>query len=182
MKAYFQRYQAGLIVILSLVILSACTGTPDNVKPVTNFELDRYLGKWYEIARLDHPFERGLQQITATYTLRDDEGVSVVNRGFNESDGEWESAEGKAYFVGESDVGHLKVSFFGPFYASYVVMALDKANYRYAMVTGPDRDYLWILSRTPEMDEDTLNTLLTQAKEAGYAVEDLIYVAHNDDN
>ncbi|GGW83358.1 lipocalin family protein [Alteromonas halophila] len=167
-----------LVWLFALAMLVGCTSTPDNIKPVTNFDLNRYLGKWYEIARLDHSFERGLSQITATYSLREGGGINVVNRGYNDSEGEWETAEGKAFFVDSADVGHLKVSFFGPFYASYVVMALDKQDYQYAMVTGPNRDYLWILSRTPTMQERTLNALLAQAKSAGYPVDDLIYVTH----
>ena len=169
---------ACMLVALTVLTLTGCTGTPDNVEPVNNFELDRYLGQWYEIARLDHPFERGLSKITATYTLRDDNGVNVVNRGYNESEGEWDTANGKAYFVEGSDIGYLKVSFFGPFYASYVVMALDEKDYQYAMVTGPDRDYLWILSRTPKLDQRILDKLLAQAKAAGYPVDELIYVDH----
>lgn len=178
MKIIDNAKSACLFVAFAVMILTGCTGTPDNIEPVSNFELDRYLGEWYEIARLDHSFERGLTKITATYSLRDDNGVKVINRGYNASEGKWETAEGKAYFVEDSDIGHLKVSFFGPFYASYVVMALDKQNYQYAMVTGPDRDYLWILSRTPTLNQRTLNALVAQAKAAGYAVDELIYVDH----
>ncbi len=166
------------MAVVLVLMLWGCTGTPENIKPVTNFELDRYLGKWYEIARLDHSFEKGLTRVTAEYALNNDDGVTVINRGYKASEGEWETAEGKAYFVQSPDIGHLKVSFFGPFYASYVIMALDKENYQYAMVTGPDRDYLWILARTPTLDEETLNALLTQAEQAGYAVDELIFVDH----
>ena len=177
-KVITKAKSACMLVALTVLTLTGCTGTPDNVEPVNNFELDRYLGQWYEIARLDHPFERGLTKITATYTLRDDNGVNVINRGYNESEGEWDTANGKAYFVEGSDIGYLKVSFFGPFYASYVVMALDEKDYQYAMVTGPDRDYLWILSRTPKLDQRILDKLLAQAKAAGYPVDKLIYVDH----
>jgi len=165
------------LVLLALVSLSACTGTPDNVEPVKNFELKRYLGTWYEVARLPHPFEEGLSRVTAEYALRDDGGVSVINRGFNADNQEWEEAEGKAYFVGAENVGHLKVSFFGPFYASYVVAELDP-QYRYAMVTGPDRDYLWILSRQPELPESTLQRLVSKAKAMNYDVSKLQYIDH----
>ncbi|MFA0071671.1 lipocalin family protein, partial [Vibrio breoganii] len=108
-------------------------------------------GTWYEVARLDHSFERGLSNISAEYSLRDDGGVKVVNRGYSLEKGEWNEAEGKAYFVEESDQGYLKVSFFGPFYGAYVVFELDKEGYQYAFVSGPDTDYLWLLSRTPEV-------------------------------
>jgi apolipoprotein D and lipocalin family protein len=112
-----------------LLILTACTGKPDGVVAVKDFELDRYLGKWYEIARLDHSFERGLSNITAEYSLRDDGGVKVINSGFSKEDNEWQQAEGKAFFVDETDSGHLKVSFFGPFYGSYIVFELEKKDY-----------------------------------------------------
>jgi apolipoprotein D and lipocalin family protein len=94
-------------------------GMPEPVQPVTGFELKRYLGKWYEIARLDHSFEKGLSQVTAEYRLREDGDVLVFNRGFSESENEWKEAEGKAYFVNSDSEGYFKVSFFGPFYGSY---------------------------------------------------------------
>ncbi|MBV0933339.1 lipocalin family protein [Marinobacterium weihaiense] len=167
-----------LLLGLMLLTLSACTSLPDRVEPVQNFELDRYLGTWYEIARLDHAFERGLSQVQAQYSLREDGGVKVINRGYDAAKGEWREAEGKAYFVEESDTGYLKVSFFGPFYGAYVVMALDHEDYQYSLVSGPDRDYLWILSRTPELEQETLDTLIAQARDAGYPVDELIFMEH----
>ena len=162
--------------ILVLLLSSACTGVPDGVQVVSGFELDRYLGKWYEIARLDHSFERGLSGVTAEYSLRDDGGVKVINRGFNAAKKEWDEATGKAYFVGASDMGQLKVSFFGPFYGGYNIIELDKVTYQYSMIAGPDRSYLWILSRTPEMDPEILKDLVKKASELGFATEALIYV------
>ncbi|MDX1498857.1 MAG: lipocalin family protein [Woeseiaceae bacterium] len=159
-------------------MLGGCTGVPDGVEVVDGFELERYLGRWYEIARLDHRFERGLTSVTATYSRRDDGGVRVVNRGFDEREGEWAEAVGKAYFVGAEDVGRLKVSFFGPFYGGYNVIALDKAGYRYAMVAGPDRSYLWILAREPALDAATLERLVADARRLGFPVDELIYVSH----
>lgn len=164
-----------LLALLSLT-LSACTSVPDGVSPVEDFELNRYLGDWYEIVRLDHPFERGLTQVTANYALRDDGGVEVINRGFNLQTQTWKEAKGKAYFVGEQDVGHLKVSFFGPFYSSYVIFVLDKHDYQYALVSGPNRDYFWILARSRTLEDDVLADLLAQAKELGFATEELIFV------
>ena len=105
-------------------ILSGCTGIPNGVKAIDGFEINRYLGTWYEVARLDHRFERGLTKISATYTLRPDGGVNVLNKGWNQADGKWEQAEGKAYFVGQPGNGRLKVSFFGPFYGGYNIIAL----------------------------------------------------------
>lgn len=166
------------VLALLAMLLAGCTGAPEGVQPVSGFQLDRYLGTWYEIARLDHRFERGLSNVTATYSVRDDGGVKVINRGYNTEDEEWDEAEGKAYFVGDKDVGQLKVSFFGPFYGGYNVIALDKDGYQYSMVAGPDRSYLWILSRTPEMDPALLGSLIAKAEELGFPTDDLIRVEH----
>ena len=146
---------------------------------VKDFELDRYLGKWYEIARLDHSFERGLSNITAQYSLRDDGGVKVINSGFSKEDNEWQQAEGKAYFVDQTDSGHLKVSFFGPFYGSYIVFELDKQDYQYAFVSGPDTSYLWLLSRTPQVDKKVTEQFVKRSQELGFDTSKLIYVEHD---
>ena len=169
------------VLTVLAVLVTACTGAPDGVETVSGFELIRYLGPWYEIARLDHSFERGLSNVTATYSLRDDGGVKVINRGYNDEDKEWDEAEGKAYFVGDEDVGQLKVSFFGPFYGGYNVIELDKEGYQYSMVAGPDRSYLWILSRTPEMDPGVLQTLIAKARDLGFATDELIMVEQRRD-
>ena len=173
-----QRVSQATLALLTIAFQSACTGTPEGVQVVTGFEIDRYLGTWYEIARLDHRFERGMSDVTATYSLRDDGGVHVVNRGYKVADGEWEQATGKAYFVGDNDVGQLKVSFFGPFYGGYNIVELDKDHYRYALVSGPTRSYLWILARSPELDGDVLAGLVATAKDLGFATDELIYVSH----
>jgi len=161
---------------LAVLLLSACTGLPENVKPVDNFQLNKYLGTWYEVARLDHSFERGLNNVTANYTLKDDGGVMVTNRGFNEEDNTWEEAIGKAYFVGEPEVGHLKVSFFGPFYGSYIVFELQQSDYEYSFVSGPDHSYLWLLSRTPTVNESVINRFVEQAQQLGFNSEKIIFV------
>ncbi|WP_426207788.1 lipocalin family protein [Massilia sp. TWP1-3-3] len=158
------------------LLLAGCTGKPKNVTPVDHFDGARYLGKWYEIARLDHSFERGLSQVTAQYNMREDGGLKVINRGYNAGKSEWKQAEGKAYFVGKPDVGYLKVSFFGPFYGSYIVFDLDQQNYGYSMISGPDTSYLWILSRTPTMDDATKKRLVDKAKGLGFDTSKLIYV------
>jgi apolipoprotein D and lipocalin family protein len=165
--------------IVLLLVLTACTGVPDGVTPVSGFKLERYLGKWYEIARLDHSFERGLTRVTAEYGLRDDGTVRVVNRGYLAGDGRWKEAEGTASFVGAPDLGHLKVSFFGPFYGSYIVFGLDEANYRHALVSGPDKSYLWILARTPTLDKAVLDALVARASAAGFDTGKLIFVSHD---
>ena len=160
-------------------MLTACTGKPEGVVAVKEFELDRYLGKWYEIARLDHSFERGLNNITAEYSLRDDGGVKVINSGFSKEDNEWQQAEGKAYFVDETDSGHLKVSFFGPFYGSYIVFELDKKDYQYAFVSGPDTSYLWLLARTPQVDKAVTEQFVKRSQQLGFDTSKLIYVEHD---
>jgi len=168
-----------LLYIIIPFLTIACTGKPDGVVAVNEFELDRYLGNWYEIARLDHSFERGLNNITAKYSLRDDGGVKVVNSGYSKEDSEWQQAEGKAYFVNEADSGHLKVSFFGPFYGSYVIFDLDKDNYQYAFVSGPDTSYLWLLARTPQLDQTILDRFKKRSRELGFDTSKLIYVEHD---
>src|SRR5210317_2502857 len=158
------------LVAVAVFLLAGCTGIPDGIEPVDNFELEPYLGTWYEIARLDHSFERGLTNVTANYSMREDGGVRVLNRGYDTEKGEWDEAEGKAYFVGEPDVGSLKVSFFGPFYGGYNIIELDKDGYQYSMVAGPDRSYLWILSRSPDLDDAVLERLVAKAGELGFPI------------
>ena len=165
------------VKLILLAGLSGCTGMPDGVSPVQNFELNRYLGTWYEIARLDHSFERGLERVTAEYSMREDGGVRVVNKGYSPETGKWSEIEGKAYFVGDRDVGHLKVSFFGPIYASYVVFELDN-EYSYAFVSGNSTSYLWLLARTPDVSEDVRARLRKRASELGFDTDKLIFVKH----
>jgi apolipoprotein D and lipocalin family protein len=157
---------------------ASCTGIPDGVQAVEDFELQNYLGTWYEIARLDHRFERGLSSVTATYSLRDDGGVKVVNRGYDADAAEWDEVVGKAYFIGDTDVGRLKVSFFGPFYGAYNVVALDRQDYRYSLVVGPNRSYLWILARSPDLDRAIVQRLVDKAEQLGFATDELIFVRH----
>jgi len=162
--------------IMAALLLAGCVSKPENIEPVTNFNGPKYLGKWYEIARLDHSFERGLSQVTAEYSQRDDGGIKVVNRGYNTEKSEWKVAEGKAYFVEKPDLGYLKVSFFGPFYGSYIVFDLDQDNYTHSLISGPNKSYLWLLSRTPTMDEATKKRLVAKAQALGFDTSKLIYV------
>ncbi|MCB5187848.1 lipocalin family protein [Methylobacillus caricis] len=168
------------LLVLSLA-LAACNGTstPKGIQPVSDFKPDQYLGLWYEIARLDHSFERGLEQVTATYSKADDGSIKVINRGYNTKKMQWNEAEGKAYFVNTPDIGKLKVSFFGPFYGAYNIFVLDKVNYNFAMVAGPDRDYLWILSRTPQLSFPVKAELVSRAQALGFDTSKLIYVNHD---
>ncbi|TFF81321.1 lipocalin [Aeromonas taiwanensis] len=162
-----------LVLGMLALLVSACTGIPQGHQVVRPFYLDRYLGTWYEIARLDHGFERGLNRVTATYSLRDDGGVRVINRG-QEPDGNWREAEGRAYFLGAKDEGRLKVSFFGPFYGSYNVLATD---YELALVSSYNLQYLWILSRTPEPPDAGVQALIARARALGFDTNALIRVS-----
>jgi apolipoprotein D and lipocalin family protein len=169
------------LAIISLValLLACCVKVPEGIQPVQNFDVNRYIGTWYEIARLDHSFERGLNNISATYTLRDDGGIDVLNKGFDKKKKTWKEAKGKAYFVGEKTVASLKVSFFVPFYGGYNVIALNHEQYSYAMVCGPDRSYLWILAREKSLDQSILDRLIERAKRLGFETDKLIFVEHD---
>lgn len=160
-----------------VIFLTACSGIPKGLEPVSGFDARRYTGKWYEIARLENVFEDGLDQITAEYALNADGGLNVTNSGRNTGTGRREYAYGKAYFNISPDIGSLKVSFFGPFYGGYHIIELDKDSYGYAMIAGADRSYFWILARTPQLDEEVLKKLITRADQLGFATEALIYPA-----
>jgi apolipoprotein D and lipocalin family protein len=164
------------VLMLSALLLAGCLGMPETVTPVSDFKLNNYLGKWYEIARLDHSFERGLSQVTAEYSLNTDGGVLVINRGFSEADNEWKEAKGRAYFVGADSEGYLKVSFFGPFYGSYVVFALEPQEDGYAFISGPNTDYLWLLARTPSVKADVISRFVEMSEARGFDTKNLVYV------
>lgn len=164
-----------IFILWFLLVVAACTGLPENVQPVKNFDADKYLGKWYEIARLDHSFERGLTNVTAQYAYTDGGTIEVINRGFASKDGEWSEAEGKAKFVTDENIGHLKVAFFWPFYGSYVVFDLDDA-YQHAFVAGNNHKYLWLLARTPTVSEELKQRFIKTAKAKGFATDELIFV------
>lgn len=170
---------AGGVTALSIAAFcfSGCLSIPKGVKPVENFDLEKYDGKWYEIARLDHSFERGLSKVTAEYTIQKDGSVLVVNKGYSEEKKKWKEAEGKAKFVGDKTKGHLKVSFFGPFYGSYVVFGLDP-DYKHAYVCGPKTSYLWLLSRTKIVHKNVRADFEKRAKELGFDTTKLIDVKH----
>ncbi|MEW5559666.1 lipocalin family protein [Enterobacter asburiae] len=164
----------------ALLALVACRspGLPDGIAPVEHFDAKRYLGKWYEIARFDDYFERGLNNVAADYSMNSDGSIQVINRGFDPQKMKWKQSEGKARFVGSQDVAALKVSFFGPFYAGYNVIAIDP-DYQYALVAGQNRDYLWILSRTPDMPPEVRKSYLDIAKAKNFPVNQLIWVKHD---
>ena len=164
------------LLSIALVLISACTSIPEGLEPIKGFELDRYQGKWYEIARLDHSFERGLNEVTAEYELMQDGNVKVTNRGLSEKDKNWSEAIGKAKFVNQPDEGFLKVSFFGPFYGSYVIFELDP-DYNYAFVTSYNKQYLWLLARTPTVSDRIKQRFRQQSQALGFAIDELIWPA-----
>jgi len=163
---------------IALVFLG-CTGIPEGLQAVDGFDAGRFLGKWCEIARLDHAFERGLTNVTAEYSRGSGDEIEVTNRGFDVRAGKWREIRGVARFSGEKHVGSLEVSFFGPFWGGYHIIALDRENYRYAMVTGPSRSYLWILSRDKTLDERVLAALISRARAWGFETDRLILVKHD---
>ena len=169
------RYR--LWTLIACALFAGCAQIPEGVEPVGGFDAERYLGTWYEIARLDHRFERGLSKVSATYTARDDGSIGVLNRGYNAEKGEWDEASGRARFVGARDVGQLEVSFFGPFYGGYNVVDLD-AEYRYSLVVGPNRSYLWILARQPDPPRAEVDRLVARAKALGFDTTQLVFVEH----
>lgn len=158
--------------------LFSCASIPKGATAVSPFEKDRYLGLWYEIARKDFKFERNLDNTTAEYSLNEDGSIRVSNQGYNTVKKEWSQAIGKAKFVGDENKAQLKVSFFGPFYSGYNVIALDD-DYRYALVAGKDLDLLWILSRETTIPVEIKDQYLQLAEEIGYDTSDLIWVEHN---
>lgn len=157
--------------------LFSCRSIPTGVGPVKGFDKDRYLGKWYEIARIDFRFEKDLNNTTATYSALENGKIRVQNEGYNYKKNKWKKAIGKAKFTGSTDVAMLKVSFFGPFYAGYNVIKIDK-DYQYALVAGKNFDYLWILSRTPVIPENIKEEYLQFAQQAGFDTKRLIWVEH----
>lgn len=169
------KWNSFVLTVFTFLFFSTCVSIPQGIQPVENFQLERYLGKWYEIARLDHSFERGLSNVTAEYTLKEDGSVKVLNRGFLDEKKIWKQAEGKASFVENKEKGYLKVSFFGPFYGAYIIFDLDKENYQYALICGPDRSYLWLLSRTQKISDDLKKKLLQKAASSGFDTSKLVF-------
>lgn len=168
------------ILILSIIgiAFSSCSTIPKRAVAITPFDKGKYLGKWYEIARLDFKFERGLNNTTAQYSLNEDGTIRVVNRGYAYADDKWKEAVGKAKFVGDDNVAMLKVSFFGPFYSGYNVIALDE-EYRYALVAGKNLKYLWILARETTIPDEVRERYLKIAQDIGYNTSELIWVEHD---
>lgn len=170
-----------LLLLPLLFVLIQCksqTMLPDQtINSTFNFELENYLGTWYEIARFDHSFERGLQNVTATYSIRPDGKIKVLNQG--SKDGKHKTAIGKAKPEAKGTNRNFEVSFFWIFYAPYNILELDE-NYQYALIGSNSPNYLWILSRTPKMDQTTYQKLLDIAQKRGYDTSKLILVEQTD--
>ena len=167
-----------LIVLIMIIASYSCSSIPKGVTAVEPFVSERYLGKWYEVARFDFKFEKGLNNTTAEYTLRNDGKIKVTNRGYDYELKEWKEAIGKAKFIGADTSAMLKVSFFGPFYSGYNVIALD-AQYKYALVCGSSFKYLWILSREKSIPDSIKKDYLEKAKQLGFNTSNLVWVEHN---
>lgn len=172
-EALFKRL---VLVTVMLLVAGCATSVPENIKVVRPFDIDRYLGQWFEIARLDHSFERNMNQVSATYSRNEDGSIKVVNRGFDTSTGKWREAVGRAEFIEGPEIGALRVSFFGPFYGGYFIVALDQQDYQWVMIVGNDLDYFWILSRNKTLDVTVRQELLRKAREMGIATDKIIWV------
>lgn len=176
-----RRVSIATALALLFLLFNSCASIPKKAKPVENFDINHYLGVWHEIARFDFRFERNLDNTSAQYSLDKNGSVIVLNSGYNYVKDEWKKAQGVAKFRGEKDIAALKVSFFGPFYSGYNVVALDE-NYQYALVAGRNLDYLWILSREKNIPDDVKADYLQVATEIGYDISRLIWVAHDKNN
>lgn len=174
----FTKFSSVFIVVATLFGVASCTTIPEGATAVTPFSKDKYLGKWYEIARLDFKYEKDLNNTTAQYSLNDDGTIKVFNRGYNTKTKEWKESTGKAKFVGDTNEAMLKVSFFGPFYSGYNVIAIDQ-DYKYALVAGENFKYLWILSREKTIPKKIKENYLQKAEKIGYKTADLLWVEHN---
>lgn len=168
-------------ILTITVFVSSCASIPKKANPITNFQVNRYLGTWYEIARFDFRFEKDLDNTIAQYSLEKNGNVKVLNSGYNYKTKEWKSANGIAKFRGDKNIAALKVSFFGPFYAGYNVLAIDD-HYQYALIAGKNLDYLWILSRKKSIPDNVKGNFLKIARDIGYDISRLIWVKHDQNN
>lgn len=172
-----------IFIIALLFFVNVCKSQNKMIDKTVVKELDieRYLGKWYEISRYDHSFERGLVGVTAYYSYREDGKIKVVNSGYKKTlNGQYSEVIGKAKISDSNIPSKLKVSFFWFFYADYFVLELDK-NYQWAVIGSSSDKYLWILSRTPQMEKSLYNELLTKISNRGYDVKKLIRVEQKTD-
>jgi apolipoprotein D and lipocalin family protein len=178
MKKEILALGSAALLTATLFAMNSCSSIPKGAKAVQNFEKEKYLGHWFEIARLDFVFEKNLSNTTAEYSLNDDGSIKVINRGYNYIKKKNVSSTGKAKFVGDANEGKLKVSFFGPFYAGYNVLAIDP-DYKYALVAGKNLKYMWLLSRDKTMPETIKKDYIKIAANLGYDTSALIWVKHD---
>ena len=172
---------AALSLAAVALLSSSCASIPKNATAVTNFDVNRYLGSWYEIARFDYRFEKNLDNVAAQYSLNDNGTIKVLNSGYNFKSNEWKSTTGIAKFKKDKSIAEIKVSFFRPFYSGYNVIAIDK-DYKYALVAGRDLSYLWILSREEIIPENIKKEYLALAQKIGYETDKLVWVKHEKSN
>jgi apolipoprotein D and lipocalin family protein len=164
-----------LLVGSAMFVTARAGESTESLPPVPDFDLSRYLGTWYEIVRMPHRFEKDLIKVTATYSLRPDGKIQVLNRGFKPSKGKWSDARGKAWVPNPQIPARLKVSFFWPFSAEYKIIGLD-SDYKWALVTSGSTDYLWLLSRTPKMEGALVDSLVQFVKDKGFDAGKFIHV------
>lgn len=177
MKRNREMLIGNLMLLGVIMMIWGCKAKENMEYVVPELDLERYTGLWYEIARLDHSFERGLISNTAQYTLRDDGKIDVLNSGVpSDNPQKIKTAKAVGYRASEKTNGHLKVSFFRPFAANYLVIDLDD-NYQWAVVTSTSKKYLWILSREKTMDDELFDRLTKKLQKQGFRTEDLIRVA-----
>lgn len=174
-KIMTMRISAVLVV---LMLASVAFALPKKAKAIETIDKTRYLGKWYEIARLDFYFERGLNNTSAEYALNEKGLIQVINRGFDSKKNKWKEAQGVARFRTDKENGELEVSFFGPFYSEYNVIAVD-TNYQYALVVGKNTKYMWILSRETSIPESIKTEYILMAQSIGIDTTQLIWVDHD---
>ncbi|RNA63048.1 lipocalin [Chryseobacterium nematophagum] len=165
--------------VLGIILFNSCSvGIPKGASAVKNFNAEKYVGKWYEIARFDYKFEKDMDNVTATYSQNPEGSIRVQNRGYNYVKKEWKESIGEARFVTDKTEARLKVSFFKPIWAGYNVIDIDD-EYKYALIAGSSLKYLWILSRTTEIPESIRQRFLEKAQKIGYNTDALIWVKHN---
>ena len=177
MKA-FLRIAAALAFGVGAIVISSAN-IPEKATVVKPFDQQKYLGTWHEIARLDYKWEKNLDNVTAT-SLKENGDIRVDNKGYNTKKNKWQQSIGKAKPVSDPNEGKLKVSFFGPFYSGYNVIAIDK-DYKYALVAGDNTKYLWILSREKTIPENVKKEYLKKAEDIGYNTGNLVWVKHDKD-
>ena len=174
----FVKAAVAAVVVLLLNGCGQSRTIPQGATAVEPFDVRKYTGKWYEIARLDFKQEHGLNNVSAQYTLNDDGTIDVLNRGYNFEEEKWEEASGKARFVDSKNEAKMEVSFFGPFYSGYNVIAIDP-DYQYALIAGESLEYLWLLSRETTMPENIKQDFLRKAEAIGYNTDNLVWVEHD---